>query len=267
VIWSNEDGGTNTPALMAQWGRTTDIEWVYRVEVNARGRRVAGSGVFQSAAHGTERFHGRYDGTHPLLQTCTSNNNMCDEVTDPMRFALSMRGVLRASQAREHEMDTHPWTYRVMADELRRERKIGPSDPSSLAVGDPRTYLYVAVTHTTTPLASAALVGLAVDVKLKGVPATTYTSNHGVPAWALLRNGPAATTVELPAGTTRADLASISVRRVQPPTANSAALTVTDVPRAFFLRGSYLPRSSFLHWHGSLELTTDSPTQPIPLAP
>ena len=30
VIWSNEDGGTNTPALMARWGRTTDIEWVYR---------------------------------------------------------------------------------------------------------------------------------------------------------------------------------------------------------------------------------------------
>jgi len=31
LIWSNEDGGTNTPALMARWGRTTDIEWIYRV--------------------------------------------------------------------------------------------------------------------------------------------------------------------------------------------------------------------------------------------
>src|SRR5262249_22315235 len=77
VVWSNEDGGTNTPALMAQWGRTTDIEWVYRVEVNARGRRVPGTGVFQGAGHATSSFTGKYDGTHPLIQTCTSNNNMC----------------------------------------------------------------------------------------------------------------------------------------------------------------------------------------------
>ena len=30
VIFSNEDGGTNTERLMARWGRTTDIEWCYR---------------------------------------------------------------------------------------------------------------------------------------------------------------------------------------------------------------------------------------------
>ena len=139
VAWSNEDGGTSTPALMAQWGRTTDIEWVYRVEVNARGGRVKGSGVFQSAGHGTATFHGRYDGTHPLLETCTENNNVCDTVDDPMRFALSTRDVLPAGQPREHEMDIHPWTYQVMAREMVRERKIEPTpNPLSLAVGDQR---------------------------------------------------------------------------------------------------------------------------------
>ena len=68
VVWSNEDGGTGASAglLMAQWGRTTDIEWIYRVEVDAKGRRVPGSGVFQSPNHGTTTFRGRYDGTHPL---------------------------------------------------------------------------------------------------------------------------------------------------------------------------------------------------------
>ena len=30
VIFSNEDGGTSTRTLMARWGRTTDIEYVYR---------------------------------------------------------------------------------------------------------------------------------------------------------------------------------------------------------------------------------------------
>ena len=154
VVWSNEDGGTNTPALMAQWGRTTDIEWVYRVEVNAQGRRVAGSGFFQAPSHGTKRFHGPYDGTHPVLQTCTSNNNVCDQGTlkaqhqkqDPMRFALSTRRVLPADQPREHEMDIQPWTYQVMAREMVREKKIeSPSDPESRGVGDQRTYLYVAL--------------------------------------------------------------------------------------------------------------------------
>ena len=43
MIWSNEDGGTDTPALMARWGRTTDIEWIYRVTVDKKGKRVATS--------------------------------------------------------------------------------------------------------------------------------------------------------------------------------------------------------------------------------
>ena len=49
VVWSNEDGGTDTPALMARWGRSTDIEWVYRLEVDERGERVPGTGVYQAA--------------------------------------------------------------------------------------------------------------------------------------------------------------------------------------------------------------------------
>jgi hypothetical protein len=260
VIWSNEDGGTSTPALMAQWGRTTDIEWVYRVEVNAHGHRVRGTGVFQAAAHGTRHFHGRYDGKHPLLETCTSNNNMCDTIDDPMRFALSMRDGRPASQPREHLMDTHPWTYQVMAQEMLREHKIeSPSRPSTPAVGNQRSYLYIALDHTTTPPASAGRVGLAVDVRLKG-RSTTYTSNHNIAFWTINRDGPAATTVELPVGTTRADVASISVRRVPIGTDNGATLTVTAIERAFLLHRSYLPRPSFVHWHGSTVLTAGSPT-------
>ena len=130
-----------------------------------------------------------------------------------MRFALSTRRVLAADQPREHEMDIQPWTYQVMAREMVREKEIeSPSDPDSPNVGDQRTYLYVAVDHTTDPPASAGNVGLAVDVQLSDD--TTYTSNHGVTGWTILRNGPAATTVELPAGTTPADIANIILRRV-----------------------------------------------------
>ncbi len=229
MVWSNEDGGTPTYALMARWGRTTDIEWIYRVEIDAQGHRVAGTGVFQSPDHGTESFHGRYDGTHPLLQTCTSNNNVCDakalkaqhQAADPMRFALSTRDVLPAGQPREHEMDIHPWTYRVMAREMVREHKVeSPSDPTSLPMGDQRTYLYIAVAHVTEPPTSAGVVGLVVDVVLKG-DSTVYSSNHDNTFLTVNRDGPAATTVELPAGTTKADIASISVRRVPQSTDDS----------------------------------------------
>ena len=34
AIMSHEDGGTATPALMARWGRTTDIELAYEVELD-----------------------------------------------------------------------------------------------------------------------------------------------------------------------------------------------------------------------------------------
>lgn len=37
VIFSNEDGGTSTRALMARWGRTTDVEYVYKVYLNPNG--------------------------------------------------------------------------------------------------------------------------------------------------------------------------------------------------------------------------------------
>ena len=269
VLWSNEDGGTGASAglLMAQWGRTTDIEWIYRVEVDAHGRRVPGSGVFQSPNHGTMKFRGPYDGTHPLLQTCTSNNNVCDakalkaqrQVRDPMRFALSFRGVLGAPQPREHEMDIHPWTYQVMGREMVREHKIeSPSNPATLALGDQRTYLYLAVTHDTVPLGSAAGMGLAVDVRLND--GTTYTSNHDLPFATINRNGPAATTVELPVGTTSADVTSILVRRVPfvVGTDNGASLHVTELRRGFFLGRTYKPELSFARRH--LDVTLDQTT-------
>ena len=37
VIFSNEDGGTSTRALMSRWGRTTDVEYIYRAWLDARG--------------------------------------------------------------------------------------------------------------------------------------------------------------------------------------------------------------------------------------
>jgi hypothetical protein len=263
VIWSNEDGGTDTPALMARWGRSTDIEWIYRVEVDADGNRVPGTGVYQAPNHETLPFAGQYDDGHPLLETCTSNNNMCDVVDDPMRFSLSTQQTRPVEAPREYVMDTNAWTYPVMAQEMLREGKIeSPSDPSTKLVGDQRTYLYVAADHDTVPPEAAGGVGLIVEVKLEGDP-TTYLSSHGDNSWSMNRDVPAATTVELPAGTTPADVASLTVTRVPLGADNGAPITVTDIDRAFFLGQDYLPGTSFIEWHGSRQLTAAAPSATV----
>ena len=106
-----------------------------------------------------------------------------------MRFALSTREVRPVEQPREYLMDAHPWTYSVMAQEMLREGKIeSPSDPATPAVGDQRSYLYVAVDHDTTPAASGRS-GARRGRPARGDP-TTYASNHLVPDWSVNRDVP-----------------------------------------------------------------------------
>jgi hypothetical protein len=262
VIWSNEDGGTDSPALMARWGRTTDIEWAYRVEVDEHGDRVPGTGVYQAANHQTLQFAGAYEGDRPLMETCTSNNNLCDTVDDPMRFSLSPLEALPDGQPREHVMDTNPWSYPVMAQEMLREGKIeSPSDPATAALGDQRSYLFVAVAHTASPAGQTGNVGLTIGVRLNS-GGTLYRSDHSIPTSSVNRDGTAATTVELPPGTTASDIAEIDALRT-PVTETGAALTVTRVTRAFFLGQDYLPQPSFVDWTGSVTLTPQAPTAPL----
>ena len=57
VIFTNEDGGTATDRLMATWGRTTDVEFVYGVTLNGQGKVVAEE--FQGPNHEVPPFGGR----------------------------------------------------------------------------------------------------------------------------------------------------------------------------------------------------------------
>ena len=58
VIFTNEDGGTATDRLMATWGRTTDVEFVYGVTLNGQGQVVAEE--FQGPNHVVTPFRGKY---------------------------------------------------------------------------------------------------------------------------------------------------------------------------------------------------------------
>jgi hypothetical protein len=269
IVWSNEDGGTNTPALMARWGRTTDVEWIYRVEVDADGRRVEGTGEYHGPAHVTLKFTGRYEGDHPLLQTCTNNNNMCDILTPiaPLRFLPDASRTRPTDRTREIVMDREPWTYRVMAHEMLREGRLESTpDPATPEVGDLRTYLFVELAKQTgaPTQGTGSRPGVTLGVRLKDDPSKLYRSDHQEPTWSVERDGPAATTVELPQGTTVDDIASIEAIR-QPVGAgdNGAPSTVTNLHRGFFLDESYLPQESAITWTGSVTLTPETPTATI----
>ena len=80
VIFSNEDGGTSTDRLMATWGRTTDIEYLYSVEVDADGAIVGED--MQGPEHEILPFKGKREGRHPLLWVSTENNMVLDHGDD-----------------------------------------------------------------------------------------------------------------------------------------------------------------------------------------
>src|SRR5215813_3644190 len=115
VIFSNEDGGTQTTALMARWGRTTDIEWVCEARISAEGETKT---IFQAANHQNTQFAGKLEADHPLMFVATINNNFSDHGQSEMRFAPRPMPFDARAASREEMMDRHPWTYRVMADEM-----------------------------------------------------------------------------------------------------------------------------------------------------
>ena len=125
IIFSNEDGGTQTAALMARWGRVTDIEWICEVKLDAQGKVL--SEVFQGTNHRTLPFTGRHEAQHPVYIVASRNNNFSDQLPETLpalRFALAPVAFDTAKNSREVLMDQNPWTYRLMYDEMLREGKI-----------------------------------------------------------------------------------------------------------------------------------------------
>src|SRR4051812_34750001 len=142
VIFTNEDGGTQTDRLMATWGRTTDIEYIYSVEVNAAGEILAED--YQAPSHEVLPFKGRRDHRHPLLWVATDNNMVSDSGTTTVRYAPLPALFDLTNQSREAVMDANPWTYAVAAKEMIREGKIArDAQPGSNVIPDPRRFLYV----------------------------------------------------------------------------------------------------------------------------
>ena len=260
IIFSNEDGGTAADALMARWGRLTDIEWVYCVTLDVNGEITREE--FQERDHKTAIFRGAKEGRHPFLKDVTRNNLFADTGTSPYRFALVPTEAL-SDTAREEMMDQHPWMYRVMAEEWEREKQSlteRTADPETRAVSDPRNYLYVE--FRSNPASAACDAKLAFEAKLRGSD-RWYSSDHGTDSLRIQGQGWRRGAIELPPGILGEQIEAL--RFVAYPGKNSpnCALAVTDVRKVFLLNQDYAPNSSLLTWRGQQVLDADD-TTPAP---
>jgi hypothetical protein len=240
VIFSNEDGGTQTTALMARWGRTTDIEWVCETRIGAEAEAKT---IFQGANHQNTQFAGKLEADHPLMFDSTLNNNFSDHGQYEMRFAPRPLPFDARTASREEMMDRHPWTYQVMADEMIREGKITDERKPGHAINDLRNYVYFDISSNQTGAA------LSVAVKLKGDP-VWRTSDWGIGNYRIDRSGNFRTTALLPKRARLEDIERVVARcdvKGDPKTQQelsqvpSASCDLRSINKIFVLKDDYLP--------------------------
>jgi hypothetical protein len=268
VIFTNEDGGTATDRLMATWGRTTDIEFVYGAELDADGGLVAEQ--FQGPGHEVPPFKGRHEGRHPLLWVSTDNNMVSESGPTTVRYAPAPERFDLANASREVVMDRHPWSYALAAQEMAREGKIAADPPpNSNTIPDPRRYVVV---EACGEVGSAALA-VAVGVRRAGrVPRQAGSdldwipSDRGVPQFRIVRDGCFRAATPLPAGTGPGDIAGLRVLAFERPAAAgrpplpSRPIRLTRINTMFMLDEQYLPRPSMLQpWRGDVTLGAGDP--------
>lgn len=166
AIFTNEDGGTQSAALLARWGRLTDIEWVYEIRVSSEGKIL--EEIYQGINHQTKKFLGqRIFGSHPLLLNASVNNNFNDQGCSPARFFPFPVSVNLKNGSRETVMDQLSWTYRIMAQEIIREGRVDPDNLGENKIDDPRNYYFVEIESTPE--------NAAVSVKIENERETSYS--------------------------------------------------------------------------------------------
>ena len=238
VVFSNEDGGTATDRLMATWGRTTDIEYVYGVEVDEHDQILAEE--FQGPGHEVPPFTGRHEGGHPLLWVSTDNNMVSESGTTQVRYAPAVERFDLANQSREVVMDRHAWTYTVAAQEMTREGKIVADAPAgSGKVPDLRRYVHV---EACTELENAAVAFSIRAADSTGAP-RWYDSDRGLSEFRIVRSGCFRGAVPLPASAGRPEAVRFrAFSRAQRGAAPaSSSVVLTRVNTVFTLDERYQP--------------------------
>jgi len=267
VVFSHEDGGTPADRLMATWGRVTDIELVYTVELDAAG--VVLREEYQGPDHVIQPFRGRKEGLHPVLHVATKNNMVSDRGPSTPRLAPAPVAFDLDRVSREAVMDAHPWTYGVSAREVRREGRVNAGAVAgSKRIPDPRRFAYIE---------ACGAVGdarLAFDVGLpQGAGLAWVASDAGRRDFRVGRSGCFRAAVALPPDRTVAEIRAVRFRaHTRPPRRGERALPAGSgwarlerVNRLFGLGADDLPGPSLLSWSGPSDLRLDGKPLEIPL--
>ncbi len=229
VIFSNEDGGTSTRALMARWGRTTDIEYIYRLEPSGRA-------IYQAKDHKDVEFAGAREGSHPVLYVATDNNMVADSGEPTVRYQLAPVLVDLSAHSREQVMDEHPWMYRVAAEELAREGKLRPyGRVDGEKISDPRNYLIVEMKVANAETAVAALVRRGAD---------WVSSTLGRLDFAVSRDGWVRTTIEFPEAPAEIGFTCALLPDKKGDWPQARPCRIESVSKVFFLDRDYRPQPS-----------------------
>ena len=275
VVFSNEDGGTPADRLMATWGRLTDIEYVYGVELDAAGRVV--SELIQGDEHRIVPFRGRRLGRHPLLWVITQNNMVGESGVGRRRVAPAPFPFDLSSVSCEAVMDAQPWTYRVSSEEAHREGRVREDAvPGSKMVPDPRRFVYL---EACAALKDADLT-FAVATRAGDGRIAWHESNGDEPRYRIRRttsefpNGCFRGAVALPAGTRDADIAGVRFRAYtrtpeegeNPLPPGVATARLTRVNRLFRLAEDYSLGRTLLAWTGDLPIDVDGPPAEVPVS-
>jgi hypothetical protein len=256
VIFTNEDGGTATDRLMATWGRTTDIEYVYGATLDAQGKLIAEE--FQGPGHAVPGFHGQHEAAHPLEWVATDNNMVSDSGTTSIRYAPAPQFFDLTNVSREVVMDAHPWMYTLAGKEMIREHKVDDAAPAgSGRIPDPRRYVYV---EACTQLKSAAV---AFSIHATGSRAGDgwFDSDRGRPEFRIVRTGCFRGAVPLPADAGAPDRIRFKAytlpARPNTPPPPAGSVVLTRVNKVFAVDERYQPKSSLFTWTGSVPLALD----------
>lgn len=256
VVFTNEDGGTPADRLMATWGRTTDIEYLYSVEVDRRGE-ILGDDM-QGPDHKILPFRGTREARHPLLWVVTDNNMVLDEGSTRVRYAPAPVAFPLQNVSREAVMDAHPWQYGVMAMELEREGKVKPDgSPGHGVIPDPRRFVYLEACGE----AGDAEIAFAVQARDEWI-----SSDRGLPEYRIRRDGCFRAAIPLPDRVSGADIRVVRAQAFpREGKAAGAVARVTRINKMFMLDDRYEPGSSLLSWQGSAVLKPNGPGLEIPV--
>jgi hypothetical protein len=245
VIFSHEDGGTPADRLMATWGRTTDIEYLYSAEVDQAGHVVADD--YQGPEHEVLPFKGRREAGHPLLWVVTDNNMVLDHGETAVRFAPLPVPLELTNVSREVAMDRNPWLYAVTAKELAREGRIDPRAPPGVGrIPDTRRFVHVEGCGEVGDMALTFGVRTADD---------TWTWADRGRGYGITRDGCFRGAVPLPDGSQLSDVKAVGARALERSgRTGTAPARLTRINQAFVLDDRFVPGPSIASWQGSIEL-------------